>query len=178
MPGSSFLKPAVILVAATLLTSYFAPASTAEEEDLKLIGGIAYMRMDEKNPEHPSWMKGSVYSTKDMTLRVFQDVHFLFSKTRIKSTIPDYTTSSVILRKRVLEHWPGYVPAGTCRVTTVPILEGGEPVGSFEFHHFDSRGPKGYLQSMGRDKDGYMQYRIWFVDQIAQIQVLEPEAQQ
>lgn len=168
MPGLSQLRVLFkTSIAVVLLGILWTGAPALSSEDITLDGSISYIRLDENAADRPNWMKGSVYSTKDMVLRVFRKAHLPFASTVIKSIIPEYTTSSVRLRQRVLAHWHGYVPGTSCRVTTVPISSNGDFQGGFEFHHFNPRGPKGYLQRIGRDKDGYMQYRIWFQDKVA-----------
>lgn len=169
MEDRHYLKIAVrsLLCIAGLSLALLSTPPAQAEEDILLDGGISYIRMDANSKNRPTWMKGSVYSTKDMVLKVFRKAYLPFASTTIKSIIPEYTNSSVRLRKRVLAHWHGYLPGSSCRVTTVPISEHGDFQGGFEFHHFNPQGPKGYLQRIGRDKEGFMQYRIWFVDQVA-----------
>ena len=137
-------------VSAVCLLAFRLPCSASEKP---LEAGVSYMKVEEK-VKQPEWLEGTAYSTKDLTMRVFRT----FASGRIKSKIPSYTSSSVRLRPRVLSYWKGYKPGESCQVTCVPLKDGD----NFKFHHSNPEGPRGYLQCIGRDKEGYMKYRIWF----------------
>ena len=156
-------------VVLSLLVCTFTMAAPDASAQVKLNGSIKYMRMQEAEADldgltrtnKPKWIKGAVYSTGDMVMKVFRRVHFPFFSNKMKGEIPHYKTSSLKIGDRILKYWSGKLKLkdrDNCHVTCVPLKE----KGVFSFHHSDPDGPKGYLQCIGTDENGFTQYRVWF----------------
>lgn len=110
----------------------------------------------------PQWIPGPVYTNDMMIMRVAKRVILPFMSRTIKSEIPRYTESPMTIKKTVLAHWKGKQPSTPCRVTCAPF----GPEGNFRFFHADPGGPRGYLERLGRDSDGFMTYRYWFEEPV------------
>lgn len=120
-------------------------------------------RLDYRSPAFarqgpPAWIRKNVYSNDSMIMRVCKRVLLPFFGRTIKSEIPDYTDSPLTVKSTVLANWKGEMPSQPCRVTCTPY----GPPGNFRFTHSLSSGPRGYLEKIGRDTDGFMTYRYWF----------------
>lgn len=105
----------------------------------------------------PNYMRTSVYTNETMTMKVFKRMAMPGGSKKIKAEIPD-RGATIRIKKTVLDNWKGKFPNLPCRVVCEPF----GPEGNFKFHNADPLGPRGYLERIGRDEEGFVNYRYWF----------------
>ncbi|MCW5821872.1 MAG: hypothetical protein KIT34_03665 [Cyanobacteria bacterium TGS_CYA1] len=101
----------------------------------------------------PTWIEGSVYSNAKMKMRVWKR---MFAGI-IKADLPATISSQLTIKDKVLSFWKGSIPKYPCKVTCKPY----GPKGNYRFYA-SNNGPRGYLENMGRDEDGFATYKYWF----------------
>lgn len=112
-------------------------------------------------PKIPDWVpnyaRASVYTNQTMTMKVFKRMALPGGSKKIKAEIPD-KGATIRIKKTVLDNWKGKFPNLPCMVVCEPF----GPEGNFKFHNEDPLGPRGYLERIGRDEEGFVNYRYWF----------------
>ena len=110
--------------------------------------------------KQPAWIEGRVYTEKDLFMYSFWELWPMRKK--FKWRIPKGRSSKMTFSDSIVKQWKGYMPPHPEKVTCVPVDSNNE---NFSFHHKDSRGPSGYFEHVGKTKDGFDRYRIWFNEQ-------------
>ncbi len=105
----------------------------------------------------PNYARASVYTNDTMTMKVFKKMSLPGRIKKIKADIPD-KGATIRMKKTVLDNWKGKFPNLPCMVVCEPY----GPEGNFKFHNADPLGPRGYLERIGRDEEGFVNYRYWF----------------
>lgn len=112
-------------------------------------------------PKIPDWVpnyaRAAVYTNETMTMKVFKRMALPGGSKKIKAEIPD-KGATIRIKKTVLDNWKGKFPNLPCMVVCEPY----GPEGNFKFHNEDPLGPRGYLERIGRDEQGFVNYRYWF----------------
>lgn len=106
-----------------------------------------------EDADKPNWIQGSVYSNPKMKMRIWKK---MFAGI-VKADLPATISSQLTIKDKVLSFWKGSIPKYPCKVTCKPF----GPKGNYRFYA-SGNGPRGYLQNMGRDKDGFATYKYWF----------------
>ncbi len=101
----------------------------------------------------PVWIANAVYSNPTMKMRVWKKILGCIEK----ADLPRGMKSQLTIKDRVLSFWRGSIPGYPCKVTCVPY----GPEGNYKFFA-KAGGPRGYLQNMGRDENGFATYKYWF----------------
>lgn len=155
----SFAEPTVLQGNATHWQQIEEPQpATNTTTTTTLQSGVAE---EELPPMKPAWMAGTVYSENSYVLRTFYETRIFFKVGKTTPWAPpDHKNTRMFLKKPVLEHWRGYKPFGTVWITCMPY----GPPGNFYFASDSRRGPRGYLERIGNDKEGFPTFRYWFID--------------
>ncbi len=105
----------------------------------------------------PNYVRASVYTNETMKMKVFKRMALPGGSKKLKAEIPD-KGATIRIKKTVLDNWKGKFPNLPCKVVCEPY----GPEGNFKFHNEDPLGPRGYLERIGRDEEGFVNYRYWF----------------
>lgn len=107
--------------------------------------------------KQPDWITGNVYTNEKLYMYSFWEL-LPFNK-RFKWEIPTNKKTNITFSSGIVKYWKGYMPPRPGRVICEPMEKGQE---KFRFYHRDKRGPRGYFERAGKNKEGFCQYRIWF----------------
>ncbi|MCA9817358.1 MAG: hypothetical protein KC652_19760 [Cyanobacteria bacterium HKST-UBA01] len=110
--------------------------------------------------KQPDWITGKVYTNDSLYMYSYWEL-LPFNK-RFKWEIPTSKKTNITFSSGIVKYWKGYMPSRPGKVICEPMEKGQE---KFRFYHRDKRGPHGYFERAGKNKEGFCQYRIWFEEE-------------